>query len=115
MKRKDVLKLDDLTLDKVVKIQGTQYDRKWVLKEKDYKKAAKLYARGLTYEEIAVMFGVDPRTIRYHLDEDYRLHRISTSTGKHTGIDTCIMQERVLYKRDLIRRRKIKAKTIPEI
>lgn len=113
MKRKAILNLDDLLLDKKVKIQGTQYDRKRRLNDKDLKKIQKLLTkRGFTLDEVAALYNVDKRTIRYHLDEDYRRIRIEQSTGKHTGIDVYTFANRVEYKRYLIQKRKIKAKTI---
>ena len=112
MKRKQILKLDDLTLDQKVKIQGTQFDRKRKLKDKDWKRVRKLIKKGFNYDQIAAKYGVTAHCIRYGLDEEYRLHSIAIRSGKHTGIDTCTFENRVEYKRYLIRKRKIKAKTI---
>lgn len=112
MKRKQVLQLDDMTLDQKVKIQGTQFDRKRKLTDKDWKKVNKMLKKGLDYKQIAEMFGVTPHCIRYGVDEEYRLHSIAIRSGKHTGVDTCTFENRVEYKRYLIQKRKIKAKTI---
>lgn len=112
MKRRDILKLDDLTLDQKVKIQGTQFDRKRKLKDKDWKKIKRLLSRGFTYEQVASKFNCSIQTLRYNLEEDYREMKLLSMSGKHTGIDVHTFEDRVLYKRTLIKKRKIKAKTI---
>lgn len=112
MRRKAILNLDDVTLDQKVKIQGTQFDRKRKLKDKDWKKVQRLLKKGLDYKQIAEVFGVTPHCIRYGVDEEYRLHSIEIRSGKHTGVDTCTFENRVEYKRNLIQKRKIKARTI---
>lgn len=112
MKRKEVLNLDDFTLDKKVIIQGTQWDRKRKLSDKDLKKIVKLLKKGYDYEELGEMYRVTPHCIRYNTDEEYRRHAINIRSGKHTGIDTCTFVNRVNYKRYLIQKRKIKARTI---
>lgn len=112
MKRKELLNLDDFTLDRKVIIQGTQWDRKRKLSDKDLKKIVKLLKKGYDYEELAEMYRVTPHCIRYNTDEEYRRHSISIRSGKHTGIDTCTFVNRVNYKRHLIQKRKIKARTI---
>ena len=106
MRRKAILNLDDVTLDQKVKIQGTQFDRKRKLKDKDWKKVQRLLKKGMDYKQIAEVFGVTAHCIRY------RLHSIAIRSGKHTGIDTCTFENRVEYKRHLIQKRKIKARTI---
>lgn len=65
MRRKDVLKLDDVSLDRKVKIQGTQFDRKRKLNDKDWKKVNSLLKRGYSYNYISEVFGVKAKTIRY--------------------------------------------------
>lgn len=112
MKRKQILQLDDLTLDQKVKIQGTQFDRKRKLNDKDWKKVNKLLKKGFDYKQVAEVFNVTAHCIRYGVDEDYRRHSIEIRSGKHTGIDTCTFENRVEYKRHLIQKRKIKAKTV---
>lgn len=112
MKRKELLNLDDFTLDRKVIIQGTQWDRKRKLSDKDLKRIVKLLKKGYDYEELGEMYGVTPHCIRYNTDEEYRRHAISIRSGKHTGIDICTFENRVEYKRHLIQKRKIKARTI---
>lgn len=112
MKRKELLNLDDFTLDKKVIIQGTQWDRKRKLSDKDLKKIVKLLKRGYNYEKLGEMYRVTPHCIRYNTDEEYRRHAISIRSGKHTGIDVYTFKNRVDYKRLLVKKRKIRVKDI---
>ena len=45
--------IDDDTLDKVVIIKGTKYDRKRKLSDQAIKKMKKLYKNGFTYSDLA--------------------------------------------------------------
>ena len=115
MKRRAILKLDDITLDQKVKIQGTQFDRKRKLTDKDINKMRKLIGKGYTLDNLSLIYNVDVRTIKYNLDPDYKAHIQSYQAenyGKHTGIDTYNFENRVAYKRLLIKKRKIKARII---
>ena len=101
--------LSDAEVDKIVKIAGTQYDRRRVVTEKMIEKAKKYLARGKDYDYISRKLNVSVRTIRYHLDDEYREHRKKNS---HTaGSKTYSFSseqlaeklvERVLYKKSLV-------------
>lgn len=116
--RKQILAMDDLTLDKVVKIQGTQFDRKRKLNDKQVKKCKKLYEKGnFTFEELGVMFNVDYRTIRAYMEPEYRAHLNRMSGLWNNNFRTYTydsvaaneaFEDRVAYKRTLVRKRKIK-------
>lgn len=112
MRRKKVLQLNDTALDTKIKIQGTQFDRKRKLTDKDWKKVRRLLKKHHTYKEIAAIFNVSPKTIRYGVDETYRRRCIEWSSGKHTGVDKCTFEDRVNYKRYLVKKRKIKVRTV---
>ncbi len=113
MKKKHILAMDDKQLDKAIKISGTQYDRKRKLKDNDIEKAKKLFSKKhKTLEEIALKFGVDVRTIRYHLDTTYRQVRIQQARPK-TRVVACkkdykkSFSDRVAYKRQLVARGRV--------
>lgn len=122
MKRKSILSLEDKALDRRIKIAGTQYDRRRKLTDHQLKRIKQLSDDGLTNEELAVMYNVDPRTIRYHLDDNYRRSRIwqASSTLRLPGDNELLSTEqklqmrieqfrdRVRYKRYLILHRKLK-------
>lgn len=111
MTRKELLALDDLSLDKIIRIQGTQYDRRRKLNDKQINKASKmLNDKNMSYEEVATRFGVDTRTIRYYFDEAYRKKRISQATAiQHRTNEERLtaLIERAAYKRKLVARNRV--------
>lgn len=112
MTRKEILALDDVSLDRAVKIQGTQYDRKRKLNDKQVAKASKmLNNKNMTAEEVAEYFGIDKRTVRYYFDEEYRKTRIEQCTGVHVRrsaeADNEAFLDRVAYKRKLVARNRL--------
>lgn len=115
MKRKEVLKLTPIELDKKVKIQGTQYDRKRKLTNRQIKKIKRALAKGVSEKKLAKKYKVDPRTIRYNSNLEYKFY-IQTyqalNFGDHTGEDKYTIYDRSLYKRHLVSRRKINVRGI---
>ena len=113
MKRRQVLKLDDITLNRVVRIQGTQYDRKRVLTDKDIKKMNKLFnKKGLSVKEIAEIFDVSVCCVKYNVMPEWKAEFNAKRDGKHTGVDVVTVEDRAAYKRYLVKRRKIKTRLI---
>lgn len=116
MKKKMLLALEDAELDKVVHIKDTQFNRRRKLSDKQIAKARKMYdKKKMSFEEIAEFFNVHWKTIRYHLDEEYRKYRISHANYPKTNTAyfrdySALMSERAAYKRDLVRRGKIKVR-----
>ena len=108
MKRKEIKNLNDFEVDQLVKIQGTQFDRKRKLTDKDIKSIKKLLSKGIGIEHIAEMFDVTVHTIKYNTDPDYRLHSINIRSGKHYGQTVMDTLNRAAYKRSLVLKRKIK-------
>lgn len=107
MKRKDVLKMDGRELDKLVTIQGTEFDRKRALSDKMIKKLNKLHKKGLSVNEIRKKLNLNWHTVKYNVDPEYRAMHLSRC-GKHTGTTHITSQERIEYKRSLILNRKLK-------
>lgn len=109
MKRIDVLKMTDDDLDKAVKIQGTDYDRKRKVTSKILAEMRKMESRGKKYADIARELGLSTKTVRYYLDEDYRTNYKFSPSGAHTGKDHITKKNRVAYKRELIAMGKVTA------
>lgn len=113
MKKRQILKLEDKELDKLIQIQGTQYDRKRKLSDKQIEKARILYAKyDASLWDLAVMFGVNVRTIRYNLQNSYRAHRLEYAkahpqTTRKQYDHTAALSDRVAYKRKLVARGKV--------
>ena len=110
MKKKDILALSDRELDKVVKIAGTQYDRKRKINDKQIASAKRLVKKGKSFEYIIkkLKLNVTKNTIRYHLDEEYRRYRIDHANYGRS-VAACkrgdyneILKDRAAYKRKLV-------------
>lgn len=111
-KRKEVLAMDDVDLDKAVKIQGTQYDRKRKFTDAQVKQMIKLLGKGTKAKALAESFGTTVHTIKYNTDPIYRQAAINSRSGKHTGVTNMDFDNRVEYKRELVRTKKIKVGAI---
>lgn len=107
--RIEVLEMTDGDLDKAVKIQGTDYDRKRKVTSKILAKMRKMESRGKKYTDIARELGLSTKTVRYYLDEDYRTNYRVSHSGAHTGTDHITKKNRVAYKRELVAMGKVTA------
>lgn len=107
-RRKEAMRLSDVDLDRLVKIQGTQYDRKRRVNDKERAEMRRLYFSGQTVAAISKLTGFGQTTVRYNVDDDWRAWFNATRSGDHTGTDTMTFSDRVKYKRDLVRKRIIR-------
>lgn len=106
-KKIELLKLTDEALDKKVKIQGTQYDRKRKVTDKTIAKMKSLASTGKSVSEIAKKLGLNYITVKYNVDPMFKAIFNAKRSGKHTGKDHISVKDRVAYKRDLIAAGKI--------
>ena len=83
-------------LDKEIKIEGTQYDRKRLYTDAEIKQWRKLYnnGNGLTLSELSKKFNVPYNTIHYHVDDLFRLIFNKNRNGAHTGVDKITLDDR---------------------
>lgn len=102
MKNFNTLLNDDVLLDRSIKIQGTEFDRKRKLTDRQVTYAKKLLNRGYPVLHVAKIMGVAPLTIKYNTDPEFREAHLRNSSGKHTGIDTVTRSNRVNYKKQLL-------------
>jgi len=99
----DHTQFSDAEIDKMFKINGTQFDRRRKLTDAQIEKISKMYQKGKTIEFLAKKFQVKPQTIRYHVDKDFRAMKIASVTYHPDSIDYATRTaERVAYKRELI-------------
>lgn len=108
--RSTILKYDDLQLDQVVKIQGTQYDRKRKLSDAQVDAIKAKLDKNIPIEALAKEYNVSAWVIRYNTDPEFRAHQLQIRTGEHTGVDTMTFEDRVAYKRSLVEHKKIKVR-----
>ena len=109
MTKSELKKLSNTKLDEVVKIQGTNFDRKRkVTKQIRYRMLQMLNA-GKSVNTVAEHFGVTPHTVRYNTDEDYnayiKAYRKRIKNDRHYGTFQSV-SDRSEYKRDLVEARK---------
>ena len=109
MSKLEALTLTDEALDKVVKIQGTKYDRKRKVSPELGAQMSKLLRRGKTDIELAEKFNVSLWSVRYNTDPEFRARQIAMRSGKHTGKDHITIKNRVAYKRTLVAEGKLTA------
>ena len=106
MTKRELMKLSDTALDKAVKIQGTNFDRKRkVTKQMQYRMTQMLDA-GKSVNYIAEHFNVTPQTVKYNTNPEYKTWRNATKNSKHYGVNNSTAAERGAYKRSLLKSRK---------
>ena len=64
--------MTDFELDRLVKLEGTDYDRRRKLSTNDVARIQRAYKNGKSMFDLAVAYGVSYGTIHYHVDKDYR-------------------------------------------
>lgn len=102
MTKVEILTMMDRDLDKKIKIQGTQYDRKRKVSKAQLKTLEKLHKQKKSIAEIAKKTGLYYTTVRYNVDPVYRAEHIAKCSGKHTGKDKVTVSNRIAYKRKLV-------------
>ena len=102
MKKDKLLKLNDYVLDKKIRIEGTQFDRRRKLSRDQVKTMQKLYRQGKALSELAVIFHVSVSTVRYHCDEQFKdyTNGMRAFYAFNTRTDN---KERIAYKKLLIK------------
>ena len=108
MTKLEILTLNDNKLDKKVKIQGTQYDRKRKYSDAQIKEMLKM-SKKKSPEQIAEKLEMRLRDVLYHIDPEYRKAYIANLSGRHTGKDRITKSNRVTYKRNLVAAGKVTA------
>lgn len=118
MNKFNILKLDDYSIDKIVKIKGTQFDRRIKLDKDKVKLINKLYKSGYSISELSKLFGVCYATIKYHVDSNEK-ERVSMSYyyyGYGSRYSSKELKEKALergrYKRSLLQSGDIKVNTV---
>lgn len=104
---------DDEMIDEKIKIQGTTYDRKRKLTDKQVKKLIKDISDGMSIEEAALKYRVSEWVVRYNSNPDFKKHQLDLRKGKSKAHDNYMdFEDRVNYKRLLIKEKKIKVADI---
>lgn len=102
--RKDFME-SDYKVDQVVKIQGTNYDRKRKVTNSMRYRMKQMYDSGKSYSYIANYFGVSYSTVRYNLDEEFKKasNKARNNYVRNWKPDSSTLTERADYKRELLK------------
>lgn len=105
--RKTVLKMDDATIDAKVKIQGTPYDRKRKYGPEILNAIQLEFNNGVKVADIAKKYDMSSTVVRYNVDSEFKkAHNAKRKKGAH-GIGPMDFDNRVTYKRKLVKDKKI--------
>ena len=101
MTKKEVLALSNSELDKVVKIQGTKFDRKRKVSDRTISEIQRLFRCGKSMYSISKEMGVSVTTVQYYTDPVFRFLRNHTGGSHAHGVMDA--SNRAEYKRSLVR------------
>ena len=106
--RVELLNLDDEILDQKVKIQGTEFDRKRKLTQKELLSMQNDIMNGLSVKQASIKYNVSEWIVRYNTDSSFRAHQLKVREGKSKAHPQEMdFENRVAYKRALIQKKKI--------
>ena len=100
--KQNIIRMSDSQVDKLVKLQGTKFDRKRTVSPAMVQKMIYLSECGLSTNRIAAECGVSWITAKYHTDLEWRENYNRTRNGKHYG-KYSDKSERAEYKRRLLK------------
>ena len=106
--KKKLLELSDIELDRAIRIQGTDFDRKRKLTQSSIRQMHRMYEEGVSLTQLSDMFGVTVMTVKYNVDDTWRNNFNKIRSGKHTGVTAMNFKDRVNYKRKLINVKSLK-------
>ena len=114
MNKKELMNESARVIDSMVKIQGTNYDRKRKVTKSMKRRMEQMYNAGKSYSTIANYFGVAYGTVRYNLDEDYKasLNAKRNEYARNWQPDSSTVAERVEYKKELLQNKNFKLASI---
>lgn len=107
-RRRVFMRMSDMDLDHAVKIQGTKFDRKRKISEETRDDLRRMYYSGMSISELCKAKGLNYTTVRYIVDDAWRAEFNAKRDGKHTGVDHITFENRVAYKRSLVKTKAIR-------
>lgn len=105
--RKNLLNMSDSALDKAVKIEGTNKDRRRKITKWDFKRVIlPKVAKGVSYSTIAKELNVTSDTIKYNVDKEYKQKKnAERKLYKASSKKPNALAERAAYKRELVKKK----------
>ena len=68
--------MTDANIDRIVRLENTNYDRRRKLKIEDVRRIRALHTQGYSIPKLAKMYNVTYPTIKYHLDSNFKAEAI---------------------------------------
>ena len=98
--------MTDFEVDRYIKLEGTNYDRRRKLTTQDVSKIKRDYEKGTSISKLATTYGVSYITIKYHVDPDFKQELNERRNGyAHSDYDWIAAREdRIAYKRSIVSR-----------
>ena len=107
--RKQVLKMDDVAIDQKIKIQGTDFDRKRLLKKADVEAMKRALDEGMSVSAVANLWNVSYHAVKYNTDDAYRAAYNAKRYGPGTHSTGSLgLSNRAAYKRELVKTKQIR-------
>lgn len=97
--------MTDYIIDRIVRLEGTDYDRRRKLSTQDVVKIRKAYVAGYSITKLASMFGVSYLTIKYHIDEDFKtdIKKRRACYAPSAYDATAQRRDRIAYKKSILK------------
>ena len=96
--------MTDFQIDKLIKLEGTDYDRRRKLTTNDVAAIKRAHKQGYSISSLAKKYHVSYPTIKYHVDSDFKKYMIEERV-KH-GFYCCDASKqrvsRIAYKRAIL-------------
>lgn len=91
-------------IDRLIKIEGTNFDRRRKLSVQDVDRIRELHNNGVSISRLADIYNVSYLTIKYHVDDDFKERENQRRNYyKQTPVDQKVMfKNRIAYKRSLL-------------
>ena len=95
--------MNNYKIDQMVKIAGTDYDRRRKLTNSQISCIKKDYAKGISICELATKYRVAPNTIHYHVDEEFKeFHNQRRKYSTRTFTSKSTIASRIAFKKKLL-------------
>lgn len=106
--RKEMLSKSDTFINTHIKIQGSVFDKKRKLTDRDIQEILKMRKKGMSLDRIAKKFNVSVFIIHYHTSEVCRAKHLLSRNGIHYGKTVnYTLENRIARKKKLVKTGKV--------
>ena len=96
--------MTDFEVDRTIKLEGTNYDRRRKLTVQDVAKIKRAYCRGASIFSLAKSYNVSYIAIKYHVNEEFKksLNKRRNDYAHSYQDQIAARNDRVAYKRSIV-------------